>query len=134
MAAGAQVSPMRENELWKLLQEWREIYCKPIHERTGKWSYGKRTWHTFSHGFYPHQRRRGALQRYQEQDSSDLLVLPDEVHSIGFFCASAEPIDFSPLRGDVCIVPRSFEWTMVFTHHQHEGWGPYFAEKDIYAV
>ena len=36
-AAGAVVTEIPRKQGWTLLQAWREIYCAPVYEATGKW-------------------------------------------------------------------------------------------------
>jgi hypothetical protein len=124
-AAGAAITEIPRNEAWLLLQAWREIYCAPVREATGKWVRGGLSWHTFSHDYFPSVRGRHALDQYHAQDSAGLLVLPESDHEIAIRCTSSSPVDFLGLN-DVYIAPSSFEWTMVFTH-EHPEYGPYFA-------
>jgi hypothetical protein len=127
-AAGASATELPQKEGWLLLQAWREVYCAPVHEATGKWVRGGLTWHTFSYGDFPSIRGRDALDQYHAQNSTDLLVLPESDHEAAIRCTSSSPVDFSGL-GDVYISPSSFEWTMVFTHEDPE-YRPYFARAE----
>jgi hypothetical protein len=129
-AAGATATEIPRNEGWALLQAWREIYCAPVHEATGKWVYaGGHGWHTFSNGFFPCVRGHRALDEYHAQNSADLLVLPEDDHCSAIRCTSSSPVDFSGLCLDVYIAPSSYEWTMVFTH-DHPTYGPYFSRAE----
>lgn len=129
-AAGAGISEVPLKEGWRLLQAWREIYCAPFHETTGKWATANGcAWHTFSGGFFPSIAGGRALIEYQARGSGDLLVLPESDRYAAIRCTSSVPVDFSPLRLDIYVAPSSFEWTMVFTH-QYPEYGPYFARAE----
>jgi len=125
-AAGATAFEIPRKEGWALLQAWREIYCAPVHEATGKWVCAGFGWHAFSNGFFPSVRGHRALEAYNRQDSADLLVLPEGDHCSAIRCTSSAPLDFSNLYIDVYVAPSSYEWTMVFTH-EHPMYGPYFS-------
>ena len=70
-----------------------------------------------------------ALERYRQQESAPVFVLPDVGvgnRACGFRC-ERQP-DFENLYFDVLIVPEDFSWTMAFTHEDNTGQcGPYFA-------
>ena len=124
-AAGATAELIPRKEGWALLQTWREIYCAPVHETTGKWVHrGGPSWHTFSHEFFRCFEGKHAFKAYNALESVDLLVLPED--GLGIRCTSKSPIDFSSLFLDLYIAPTSYEWTMVVTH-EHMWLGPYFA-------
>ncbi len=126
-AAGADAAPLPRKQGWALLQAWREIYCAPVQEATGKWCPGGGpAWHCFSAGYFPAIKGRRALADYAAQSSTDLLVLPDDDHLPSIRCSTPAALDFSGLCIDVYVAPRSYEWTMVFTHEAPD-FGPYFS-------
>jgi hypothetical protein len=126
-AAGASITEIPRKEGSALLQAWREVYCAPLHEATGKWSAANgSSWETFSGGFFPSVGRHRALRDYSEQSADDLLALPENDHDLAIRCTSSLPIDFSPLRQDIYVAPSSLAWTMAFTH-EDPIYGPYFA-------
>ncbi len=128
--SGANVSELSPQQGWRLLQSWREVYCRPVFEATGKWVYDKaHAWNTFSGEFFPCTKGHEAIEAYRVESSENLLVLPEDDHEVAFRCTSDSPVDFSGLLIDVYVSPDSFEWTMVFTH-EHPLYGPYYSRAD----
>ena len=129
-AAGAIITEIEQKKGWTLLQAWREIYCAPVHQATGKWILGSgHAWHTFSGGFFPSVKGERALSEYKLLPAADLLVLPEDDHTTAIRCTSRYPVNFSGLCVDVYIAPSSYEWTMVFTH-EHPEYGPFFSRAE----
>ena len=130
LAAGATATEISRKEGWDLLQAWREIYCAPVHDSTGKWAIsGGPSWHTFSYGFFPCLRGSRALHEYSIKGPTDLLVLPEDDHIAAIRCKHSSPVNFSGLCIDVYVTLNSYDWTMVFTH-EHPSYGPYFSKSE----
>ncbi|MEL6339155.1 MAG: hypothetical protein AAFQ65_04560 [Myxococcota bacterium] len=126
-AAGARVRELSLKQKWKLLQVWRERYCKPLHEQTGLWA-GRsgHAWSSFNDSYFPATRGDAAMADYLEEDPATLLVLPDDENTLGFEINSSCIPTFENTFLDVYVVPPDMNWTMVFTH-EHPEIGPFFA-------
>jgi hypothetical protein len=128
--AGARVEQIDRKNAWALMQAWRETYCAPVHEVTGKWVHNEgHGWHTFSNGFFRCLNGQKAILAYAQQRFEDVLAIPEDDHTIAIRYVSQSPVDFSGLQLDVYVGPPDFAWTIVFPHGSPDQ-GPYFSQAD----
>jgi len=120
---------LARKDCWQLLQGWREVYARDLFSQIGKWKDGDFDWHLFSAGHYPCEAGAKALECYRERNTSgDILIFVFDPEEKCFRCEFTERPEFHD--EDVIVTPPDYEWTMVFTHEQSWGYGPYFARRE----
>jgi hypothetical protein len=121
--------PLATAERDAILQAWLETYCANVHAKTGAWIHRGIRWHAYSYGFETALAGAAARDAYLAVRERDVLVYFEEDPAGSgpdvFVC---DGLATPPLLegSDIYIFPRSLAWTMVFTHEQDSGLGPYF--------
>jgi hypothetical protein len=107
------------------MARWDETFCPNVHRRTGAWIHLGYRWHAYSYGFEAALTGDAALAAYAVCAARDLLVYFEDEDL--FDCFGVASPDFSSFGDDLYVFPADLAWTMVFTHEQCIGLGPYFA-------
>ena len=129
VSLGATVSLLEENERQKLDRQWLRVFCRQVKKQTGKWIHDGYRWHAYSFEFEKAKQGDAAMKCYKSLRPKKFLVFTDWGPEIGFMCEGIQPPDLTVLRNDYFVFPKSFLWTMCFTHEQPT-FGPYFACTD----
>jgi hypothetical protein len=111
----------------ELLARWCVVFTPEVLQATGAPVYRKLRWHAFAYSFSQHVSADAARASYEAKQDRPLYVI-DEFNRLGFRYNTPRPIDFSPCRLDLYILPENERWTMVFTH-EHPGIGPFYRER-----
>lgn len=117
--------------------KWRETFGKGVKESTGKWTYKGIDWHAFSFRFAPCLKGPKAETAFNGIASAPVILLVSHPQTHGFQCAGKIPsldnlrrlLTTSKLPIDIYLSPPDYEWTMVLTHEDQNGTGPFFAMK-----
>ena len=119
-------APVRlsDKSVWRLQQEWRQVYARNLHAERGTWTHAGFDWHVFTFEHYPYQRGNGAWARYRALESGPFVVLSAEIRTTFGFSCTGKPPETLDRRVDILVAPPSMEWTMTF---DHEALGPFFA-------
>ena len=89
-------------------------------------------WHAYSEGFETALEGEEALAAYLKQDLSRYLIHFE--HDRLIFDCQGPPCPVLPNIGDdVYLFPHDLAWTMVFTHEDCLGQGPFFATLQQHA-
>ncbi len=124
--------PLRElprKEGFALQRNWLARFAQGVKERKGHWTFRGYIWHGFSYGFQRCIVGADAMARYQAQPSEDFYVFDEDARHV-YECSSPDYPDLTDYRDEAYVFPKSGNWTMVFTHEQSIGLGPYFASID----
>jgi hypothetical protein len=123
-ACGVIGFPLPDDEREVAKQRWLETFCPNVFGKTGRWIHLGIRWHAYSYGFEHATTGELARATYLEQQARDFLLYV-ESHDLLFDCFGTP----SPLlwQDDLYVFPRDLAWTMVFTHEEDAGLGPYFA-------
>jgi hypothetical protein len=117
--------PLTRRERNAITKRWRERFFPHVFRETGRWVHLGYHWHAYSYRFEAALNGHEALAAYAARAERKLLVYFEED---ALFDAYGEPSpDLSAWRDDVYLFPHDLAWTMVFTHEQTLGLGPYFA-------
>jgi hypothetical protein len=110
---------LKHRDAVRLKQRWRETFATPLYQAEGARSIGSHDWHVFSHGYSRHTAGAEALTLYEQQVSTNLLVIldPDLVVLAGDFDA----VPHAAPGHDVYVCDAELNWTMVFTHEPKLG-------------
>lgn len=123
---------------WKLQQEWRKNFAANVREKTGKWMFKGIDWHAFSYSYTYSLKGIKAETAYDNLKAKEFFLISSNEQVPSYECntisppSAAEVRDFlfeNPDLFDMYISAPDFHWTMVFTHEQKHGLGPYFAFK-----
>lgn len=130
---------LSRKEVWMLQEAWRKIYSKRVSEKTGKWIYKGKDWHSFSYSFTDSISGSRAELAYKNESPIEFILLISNRESVAYSCKgevppsvedlnlllqqSSEPVDFY-------VFPFDLSWTLVMTHEV--GCGPYFAINHSY--
>ena len=125
---------LTKKESFNIQQNWRNIFSIRLKQQKNTWKYKQFDWHTFSYGFAKHKSGIRAKELFKTQSSENYYVVPEDVDGLIYKCTSSEFPDFSELCLDLYIFPDTIDWTMVFTHEENIGIGPFFALKDWQAI
>jgi hypothetical protein len=121
---------LTHKQKWQVLQKWRETYCATLKMRTGKWVHKGIDWHVFSYGYANHVKGERAKQEYFSMSDQSYYVVPGNDSLSAYLCSSDLMSDFAILPTiDIYIFHVDLDWTMVFTHEQDMGLGPYFSRR-----
>jgi hypothetical protein len=113
-----------------LLQEWREVYARPLHARTGKWTHRGYDFHVFSFGFARAIAGEKAVFTYQSQDPPRrTIVCPHERRLPAVELIDGALPDLFMSGHDIFVWPEDLAWTMAFTH-EDGSFGPYFSRRE----
>lgn len=114
-----------------LLQDWREVYAAGLHLQKGRWKHGPYEWHVFSFEYAHALRGERALEAYEAEQPSAVIVCPEgpiKLDAVRLW--DGELPDFRAEHDDVLVWPEDLAWTMAFTHEQSMGLGPYFCRRE----
>jgi hypothetical protein len=109
----------------EIMARWAKRFCPNVHRRTGAWIHLGIRWHAYSYGFEAALTGDAALAAYGARAARDLLVYFEGENL--FDCFGVPSPDFGDWGADIYVFPANLAWTMVFTHEQSMGLGPYFA-------
>ena len=123
---GVDFSPLTRQEAWQVEKRWLQQFASHVKQKTGRWISGGIKWHGFSHKLERALQGAAAMQAYQAQAVAEYYVF-DETLSRCYLCRSDSYPDCTELLADMYIVPKSFKWTMVFTH-EYPHIGSYFSQ------
>lgn len=124
-ASVAEIAPADAARIWR---RWDQTFGRAVQEQTGKPVFGGIRWHAFSWNFTRAESGRRAAELYAAEPSTELLVLEEGEAGQAFMLGECAPIHFDRCGLDLCVVPSSFDWTMVFTHEQPQI-GPFFCRR-----
>lgn len=110
------------------LNRWCDVFAPEVRKSTGFRVHNRIRWHAFSYDFSPHDSGEDALRQYRARPATDLIIV-DEHAGTGLYFTAPHPIDFTSCRSDLYVFPKTELWTMVFTHEQSWGLGPYFRAR-----
>ncbi len=130
-AAGIAVRPLGRATTRAQAQLWRQTFLAlvPRDERRRasgtEWGFlSTRRMHAFE--------REEAYSAYRDQPDRVFFVLV-EGFSSGYRCSGRPLPDLNNSATDYYVFPKDMSWTMVFTHEQDWGAGPYFCTKEMAA-
>lgn len=112
------------------LRAWRRVYAARLHEQTGKWKHREFDWHVFSFEFARALNGDDAMAAYEAEQPVAALVIPESERLEAVRLEARSLPNFRAFREDVIVFPESLEWTMVFTHEESLGLGPYFSRRE----
>jgi hypothetical protein len=117
--------PVTGAERDAIIQQWQQRFFPRVFRETGEWVHRGYHWHAYTYGFEVAVKGADALAAYTARAERKLLVYFEDD---ALFDAYGEPSpDFSPWGQDLYVFPHDLAWTMVFTHEQEIGLGPFFA-------
>jgi hypothetical protein len=123
-----------KKQRWAAMQRWREVFAAPYHAATGKWrKHGDFDWHVFTPKHFQALSGSKAVELYEGQPPTTFVVVPDEEfqqHLPAFRCRGGGWPNFRRFMIDVYVWPEDVGWTMVFTHEESIGIGPYFCRRE----
>jgi len=111
-------------------QRWLEQYCSNVKAQTGDWIHLGFRWHAYSYGFEVAVSGDEARDLYRSKDQSTYLIYFESYGQL-FDCVGPACPDLSGLKDDVYLFPADLSWTMIFTHEEGIGFGPFFAAPDL---
>ena len=122
----------KRNQLWKHQQRWRESFVSDLKIHTSKWILDGCDWHAFSSGYCSCIKGAQADEEYRSLGTSKVfIVFDDDKDTILALCHGPPIVDrLGHLHSDLYITQYEYEWTMVFTHEQSAGFGPYFSYQN----
>jgi len=118
--------PLAPEERDPILTRWLEQFCPNVHRRTGAWVHRGYRWHAYSYGYEVALEHDAAMAAYRARDQRELLVYFEAEGEL-FDCFGVPSPDLGALGCDTYVFPADLAWTMIFTHEQDCGLGPYFA-------
>lgn len=129
------VHPLSEKETIENQQRWRHQFSRPVKAATGRWIFKGLDWHVFSFKFTPCRTGKRARAAFDLIEPREVLACWYSEIAIGWRITgdvpkSGELIGFvESLRSpvDLYLSDPALQWTMVFTHEQSSGIGPFFA-------
>lgn len=125
---GATTETMTRKAAGAWLNRWCDVFSPEVRKSTGFRVHNRIRWHAFSYDFSPHDSGEDALRQYRARPATNLIIV-DEHSRTGFYYTAPHLIDFTSCRSDLYVFPRTELWTMVFTHEQSCGLGPYFRAR-----
>jgi hypothetical protein len=105
---------------------WLNRFAANVKANKGSWAYRGYMWHGFSYGMQPCKQGQKAYDAYRCQPLEEFYVFREDGGTCYLCTADAYP-DFAQQGSEFYVLPKSMQWTMVFTHEQ-PSLGPYFAE------
>jgi hypothetical protein len=116
--------PLPPAERDAIMTSWVQRFCPNVFRRTGSWIHLGIRWHAYSYGFEVALEGDAAMAAYTARAARELLVY---IEGELFDCFGLPSPDLGDWGQDLYVFPASLAWTMVFTHEQDTGLGPYFA-------
>jgi hypothetical protein len=117
------------SEKWRLIQAWRERFAAVLHAREGKRDL-RFEWHVFSYGYARSLNGARALEGYEAQTITSIIVCPQSDLLPACRIVGGSLPDFQMADEDISIWPEDLSWTMCFTHEAAMGLGPYFSRSE----
>lgn len=112
----------------KLQRKWRLTFAHRVKEIAGVEVYLGFDWHAFSYDLVYALERDEARRAYAAERVSSFYALPNLAEGTGYRCEAKQ---FPNIRWvDTYITPIDFSWTMVFTHEEEMGVGPFFTRGE----
>ncbi len=121
---------LNKNVCFKIQQNWRRIFSKNIKNQKGVWKYKSFDWHTFSYNFAYYKNGFHAKKLYNSLSNQTFYLISEDIDGLAYRCKSILLPDFSELGLDLYVFSENQEWTMVFTHEESVGFGPFFAYSE----
>ena len=125
-ALGADVERLSADETAQLQIRWREEFAGDITDVPLATSSGGYDWHVFSYERVFAVVGDEAVREYASCSAREFWVLPHGRNG-GLAVRSDVLPDLRRRRRDAYVVPKDFEWTMVYTHEAE--FGPYFTTR-----
>jgi hypothetical protein len=126
---GVSFEAVESKVAFTIQRAWLTRFATQVKQQKGTWVFRGLMWHGFSYEIQPCQVGKAALKAYQSRQIEPYHVFAENVRDC-YACISEDWPDFSG-GNEVYVLPCSAEWTMVFTHEQSRGLGPYFAEAEL---
>jgi hypothetical protein len=118
-----------KKQVWAWQQKWRSVFCRVLHDATGKWIRGEYDWHVFSFGYCACDTGDHAWRRFDLLEPCVFVVLSAWSQlNFGFQCYGKPPASLD-VGADIIVAADTFAWTMLLTRSPLEH-GPYFAERE----
>jgi hypothetical protein len=118
---------LTKRDAFRILQRWREVFSRQLHDERSTWILDGFDWHVFSAGYadaYEGLDAEDCLRNVHER----LLFVRAEDDSV-FVVEFDGPVGLPTGRGcDWYITARDFSWTFV---RPHEETGPFFARASF---
>jgi Domain of unknown function (DUF4275) len=123
---------------WNLRQEWRKNFAVNVRDKTGKWIFKGIDWHAFSYSYTDSSQGMKAEEAYDNLKPKEFFLISSNDQVPSYECKTLSPPSAAEVRiflsdnpdlFDMYISAPDFHWTIVFTHEQKHGLGPYFAFK-----
>ena len=125
-ACGVIGYPLGEEEAESAKSRWLECFASEVKAKTGQWIYRGYVWHAYTYGFATALDGQEALREYTKINANKFLVWSRDDGFV-FRCFGTASPDLG--GGEYYVFPDDFAWTMIFTHEQGIGCGPYFARS-----
>jgi len=122
--------PLETETSATLNQRWLEQHCSNVKAQTGKWIYGGYRWHAYTWGFEQAVSGDEAWERYRSKEQSTYLIFFEHSGHI-FDCVGPRCPDLGILSDDLYVFPPDLHWTMIFTHEESTGIGPFYVENGV---
>jgi hypothetical protein len=122
--------PVSSEEQRDVDRRWLEAYCGNVKRATGEWIHLGYRWHAYSYSFERALVGDAARAAYQARAVTEFYAY-FESDDLLFTCVSGPSPDMDDFGDELYLFPPSLAWTMVFTHEQGIGLGPYFAEPSV---
>jgi hypothetical protein len=94
---------------------WIETFLSNVKEQTGKYLVGRFKWEAYWGGIEPALSGHAAIQNYISRSQEDFYILDESGRNV-FLCSACKWPNFIEAHQDMYIVPKSFAWTMVYSH------------------
>lgn len=99
----------------EIQKKWMSEFASRVKEKTGKWKIGGSLWMGFYEDIEPSTKNIKAMYEYEQQPVEDFYVF-DESGKHCYLVESSNFLMFFNPPEDVYVVPKSFNWTIVFRH------------------
>lgn len=117
-------------------QMWRENFSRTVKEKTGKWAVKEVDWYAFSDNYTSCFKGVKAEEIFRNIQVDEYYCLFVNYSVLGFYCKGGLLTEIKnyldQFQGviDIYIIDKDFNWTMVYTHEESMGLGPYFAYSE----